>query len=49
MLVNTRYGHVVGATILLLAATGLVWVGQPNPMEKWQFLAAELQPRLERR
>ena len=38
-----------GAAVLMLAAAGLVWVGQPGPSAKWQFLAAELQPRLDRR
>ena len=34
---------------MLVAAAGLAWIGQPDALEKWQFLAAELQPRLDRR
>lgn len=39
----------LGAGLLLLAASGLVWHGQPGPEEKWGFLAAELGPRLTHR
>lgn len=49
MLSNTRRGHVAGAALLLLAAAGLAWYGQPGPLEKWQFVASELQPRLDHR
>jgi len=33
----------------LLASAGLAWVGQPDPMRRWQFLAPELEPRLTER
>lgn len=51
MAMSTRadWGHVAGAAALLLAAAGLAWHGQPDPLEKWQFLSAELQPRLDNR
>jgi rhodanese-related sulfurtransferase len=32
-----------------MAAAGLAWYGQPDPAEKWHFLAAELGPRLSNR
>jgi rhodanese-related sulfurtransferase len=41
--------HVVGAVALLLTSAGLAWVGQPGPAERWQFLSAELEPRLTER
>lgn len=41
--------HIIGATALTLAALGLAWMGQPGPEQKWQFLSAELQPRLDSR
>jgi len=44
--VKARHLHGFGATVLLLAAAGLAWYGQPSSMEKWSFMAAELQPRL---
>jgi len=39
----------IGAAVLLLLAAGLAWHGQPAPEEKWQFIAAELEPRLTER
>ncbi|MGB5562277.1 MAG: rhodanese-like domain-containing protein [Sedimenticolaceae bacterium] len=44
-----RHLHVLGATLLILASAGLAWRGQPDPDEKWTFLAAELGPRLSNR
>ncbi len=41
--------HLLGAAVLLLAAAGLAWYGQPLPADKWRFLAAELEPRLAER
>lgn len=41
--------HALGAAALLLAAAGLAWVGQPDPLQKWRFLAPELGPRLAQR
>jgi len=41
-----RHLHGIGASILLLASAGLAWYGQPSSMEKWGFMAAELEPRL---
>ena len=38
----TSHLHGVGATLLLVAAAGLAWYGQPTPAEKWEFLAPEL-------
>ena len=38
--------HVFGALALVAAAAGLAWHGQPDAMEKWHFLAPELEPRL---
>ena len=49
MLIDARRAHAAGAAALFAAAVGLAWIGQPDPFEKWQFLAAELQPRLDRR
>lgn len=46
---KTKALHVPGALLLLLAAMGLAWHGQPGPMDKWQFLAPELEPRLTER
>lgn len=46
MVLKTRQLHVIGAAALLLASTGLAWVGQPGPAERWRFLAPELEPRL---
>jgi rhodanese-related sulfurtransferase len=40
---------VLGALALVTAAAGLAWYGQPSALEKWQFLAAELEPRLVQR
>ena len=48
-LTSARWRNVAGAAVLLLAASGLAWYGQPGPLEKWQFLAPELQPRLDHR
>jgi rhodanese-related sulfurtransferase len=39
----------LGAAALLLAAAGLAWYGQPDPYQKWQFLAPELGQRLTER
>lgn len=44
-----HYLHVVGAAVLLLASAGLAWVGQPNPMQKWHYLAPKLEPKLTER
>jgi rhodanese-related sulfurtransferase len=44
--VKTERLHIAGAAVLLLAASGLAWYGQPTPKEKWEFLAPELEPRL---
>jgi rhodanese-related sulfurtransferase len=44
-----RHLHAVGATLMVIAAAGLAWYGQPGPAEKWGFLAAELGPRLSKR
>lgn len=41
--------HITGAGLLVLAALGLAWMGQPDPAKKWQFLSAQLQPRLDTR
>ena len=49
MLTKANWGHLAGAAALLLAAAGVAWYGQPDPLEKWQFLAPELQPRLDQR
>lgn len=49
MLTKANLGHLAGAVALLLAAAGVAWYGQPDPLEKWEFLASELQPRLDRR
>lgn len=49
MLTKANLGHLAGAAALLLAAAGVAWYGQPGPLEKWEFLASELQPRLDRR
>ena len=46
---ETRHLHVPGAALLLLAALGLAWHGQPGPQERWQFIAPELEPRLTHR
>ena len=46
---QTRGLHALGAAALLTAAAGLAWVGQPDPAERWQFLASELEPRLTQR
>jgi len=39
----------IGALILLLAAMGLAWHGQPTPEQKWEFLMPQYQGRLDRR
>lgn len=44
-----RHLHGLGATLLILASAGLAWYGQPDPAEKWEFLAEELGPRLSNR
>jgi len=49
MPVRTEAKHVLGALALITAAAGLAWHGQPSALEKWQFLAAELEPRLVQR
>lgn len=49
MVLKTRQLNVIGATGLLLASAGLVWIGQPGPAERWQYLAPELEPRLAQR
>ena len=46
---KARRLHVLGAAALLLASAGLAWVGQPDPMQRWRFLAPELEPRLTQR
>ena len=46
---RTSQLHVVGALALLLTSAGLAWVGQPDPAQRWQFLAPELEPRLTQR
>lgn len=49
MLTRANWGHMAGAAALLLGAAGVAWYGQPDSLEKWQFLAPELQPRLDQR
>jgi len=44
--VRTEAKHMLGALVLISTAAGLAWHGQPSALEKWQFLAAELEPRL---
>ena len=46
---KTKDLHGPGAALLILAAAGLAWYGQPSPDEKWGFLAPELEPRLAQR
>lgn len=46
---KTESLHMPGAVLLLLAALGLAWYGQPGPDERWRFIAHELQPRLTER
>lgn len=46
---KTRQMHLIGALGLLLSAAGLAWVGQPDPMQKWQFMAPTLEPQLVQR
>ena len=46
---KTEHLHVPGAVMLLLAAAGLAWYGQPSPGEKWAFMKSELEPRLTER
>ena len=46
---KTESLHVPGAMLLLLAAAGLAWYGQPVPAEKWEFMRSELEPRLTER
>jgi rhodanese-related sulfurtransferase len=41
--------HAFGALALILAAAGLAWHGQPSALEKWHYLAPELEPRLVQR
>ncbi len=38
--------RVPGAAVLLLAAAGLAWHGQPGVEQKWEFLAPRYEPRL---
>ena len=38
--------HYLGAALLLAAATGLAFYGQPDVRQKWEFLAPEYEPRL---
>lgn len=46
---RSRQLHLLGAAALLLASAGLAWVGQPDPMQRWRYLAPELEPRLAQR
>ena len=41
--------NLFGALLLLAAATGLALHGQPDTEKKWEFLAGEYQPILDRR
>lgn len=45
----TKHLHGAGAALLLLASAGLAWYGQPSPDQRWEFLASELEPRLDER
>lgn len=47
--VGVKHLHGLGATMLILASAGLAWHGQPTPVEKWEFLAPELELRLTER
>lgn len=47
--VGVKHLHGLGATILILAAAGLAWYGQPTPAQKWHFMSSELEPRLTER
>ena len=38
--------RVAGAAAMLLAAAGLAWHGQPDVVQKWEFLAPKYEPRL---
>ncbi len=38
--------HLAGAIVLLLASGSLAFYGQPTLQQKWQFMAAEFEPRL---